>query len=197
LAVNSAFSDPELISGVVYQSVGVYEKWPLFMVHGGLSVPWYVIMLAVMGASVSMMRRVPEYQMQADGVGAEEKATTQDKSNSREKKITKGEARERMVFEVLQLIMAPMIAVVAYNAFTPSDRSGAVLLGFASGFSSEPLLVAIRAWVDRMVTSFKSAGIPSDTGRKEQKRSNDDPPGSGGGANRPDGAPADGAGQTT
>jgi hypothetical protein len=142
--VDPAFSDPAIISGVAYDGVGTYKAWPLFMVHGGLSVPWYVIMLALMGAAVSMMRRVPEYQLAADG------------GDDSVVPISKGRAREKMVFEVLQLVAAPMIAVVAYNAFTPSDRATTVILGFASGFSSEPVLMAIRAVVDRTLETLKS-----------------------------------------
>jgi hypothetical protein len=171
-AVDSVFSDPTMLSEVVYQSVGAYQKWPLFMVHGGLSVPWYVIMLAVMGASVSMIRRVPEYQMQADGVCGGDNTGTSAKAKGKLEPISKGEAREKMVFEVLQLVAAPMIAIVAYNAFTPSDRSGTVLLGFASGFSSEPLLIAIRAGVDRLVISLKGAGASSagDADKKKEQK---------------------------
>lgn len=34
-------------------------------IHGGLSVPWYVIIVSIMGGAVSMWRRVPEYQRRA------------------------------------------------------------------------------------------------------------------------------------
>ena len=112
-------------------------------VHGGLAVPMYVITLALMGATVSLARKVPEYQRRA--IDAEDKT------------MTGPRMREALEFEVLQVLSAPLIAITAYNVITPSNMGGSAALGFASGFASEPLLMAIRSLIDRI--TGRAAGL--------------------------------------
>jgi hypothetical protein len=108
------------------------------IIHGGLAIPWYFLMLAVMGAGVSMARRVPEYQRRV-----------QLSSNDKES-LSPSLAREQLVFQVLQVGSAPLIAITAYNALTPGSRAVSVALAFVSGFSSESVLLAIRALADKI-----------------------------------------------
>jgi hypothetical protein len=176
---------------------------PLFYpvtIHGGLAVPWYFIMLAVMGAAVSMARRVPEYQrrvafsLNANGEANAADVTKDPKSpppkpkaeiqaahapqtdgdpnagtgklgNARSNPDDNAKApeargdpddlsptrvREFLVFQVLQVLSAPLIAITAYNALTPSSRAASVALAFVSGFSSESVLLAIRSFADKI-----------------------------------------------
>ncbi len=116
----------------------------------GLVVPLYVVVLAIIGGSVGMNRRLPELQRRA--------AYTYHKKRRKEKDpdpISPVEARERIVFQVMQLLTAPLIAIVAFSALEPDTVTLAVLIGFASGFSSEPLLMKIRT------ASEAVAGIPA------------------------------------
>ena len=110
-------------------------------IAGGMVVPLYVLILSLMGAAVSMTRRVPEYQRRTsmrrgdDGDG---------------ERLDRSHARERLVFQIMQVISAPLVALTAYHAFNPESRAAAVAVGFSAGFASEPILKAIRALVDKM-----------------------------------------------
>jgi hypothetical protein len=110
-------------------------------ITGGLVVPLYVIVLALVGGAISMTRRVPEYQRRA--------------MDSRDP-LTNAEAREYLVFQIMQVITAPLIAITAYYIFRPAAPLESVVVGFASGFASEPILVMIRALVDKL----RPAGQP-------------------------------------
>jgi hypothetical protein len=104
-------------------------------VTGGLVVPLYLIVLALLGGTVSMTRKVPEFQRRAmDPLDP----------------LTNAQAREYLVFQIMQLLTAPLIAITAYYIFSPTNPQQTVLLGFASGFASEPILLLIRALVDKL-----------------------------------------------
>jgi hypothetical protein len=105
-------------------------------IQGGLVVPLYVVVLSLMGGAVSMTRRVPEYQRRT--LDIEDRDMTPDK------------ARENLVFQIMQVFSAPLVAVTAYYLFEPDSGAKSVLLGFVSGFASEPILLAIRALVEKL-----------------------------------------------
>jgi MFS family permease len=106
-----------------------------YKIQGGLIVPLYVIVLAIIGGAVSMTRRVPEYQRRA--------MTIQDP-------LTNQQAREFLIFEIMQVLTAFLIAIVAYYIVAPDKTSTAVVLAFGSGFASAPILLMIRALVDKL-----------------------------------------------
>jgi hypothetical protein len=93
--------------------------WPSVKIEGGLVVPLYVIVLSLMGAAVSMTRRVPEYQQRLI-------PGTPDA-------ITREEARQYFVLQVMQVISAPLIAIAAYHLIEPETPKVSVLLGFIVG----------------------------------------------------------------
>jgi hypothetical protein len=111
------------------------EQRPPYPIRGGLVVPLYVIVLALIGSAVSMTRRVPEYQRRA--------MNTQDP-------LTNVQAREYLVFEIMQVVSAPLIAVTVYYIVKPDTPVTSVLLGFGSGFASEPILLMIRNLVEKL-----------------------------------------------
>lgn len=104
-----------------------------YSLEGGLIVPLYVVVLSVMGAAVGMSRRLPEIQRQA----------AHSVQNSG-KGISAIVARERVVFQIMQIVAAPLIAVTAFAAFEPDTVTAAVLIGFTSGFASEAVLMKLR-----------------------------------------------------
>ena len=106
-----------------------------YKITTGLVVPLYVIVLALFGSAVSMTRRVPEYQRRA---------------MSAQDSMSNIEAREKLVFQIMQVISAPLIAVTAYAIVKPGSLSEAVVVGFGSGFASEPILLMIRGMVDKI-----------------------------------------------
>ena len=138
------------------------------MVYGGLAVPWYFIMLAIMGAAVSMARRVPEYQRDVhvpdpsdDGKTPDAAADPanappipkDDESQSRDVKsntLSPVQVRELLVFQIMQVLSAPLIAITAYNAMIPTSRSSSVALAFASGFASESVLLVISSIAEKI-----------------------------------------------
>ena len=96
--------------------------------------PLYVIVLAMIGSAVSMTRRVPEYQRRA---------------MSSDDPLTNIEVREKLVFQIMQVVSAPLIAVTAFSILKPGSISEAVVVGFGSGFASEPILLMIRGLVEK------------------------------------------------
>ncbi|WNO11520.1 hypothetical protein [Teredinibacter sp. KSP-S5-2] len=120
-------------------------------VVGGIIVPLYFFILSIAGALISMIRRVPEYQR---------RATQQYKDNFEKKikenvelapPITAPEAREYILFQILQVISAPVIAILVYSYSKPENMAAGVLLAFVAGFSSEVVLVAVRKSVDGLL----------------------------------------------
>jgi len=112
-----------------------------FCVDGGLVVPIYFVIVALLGGAVSITRRVPEYQKQS---------TPDYKGNEKQPFIDTSELREYLVFQILQFLSAPLVAIVAYNFVDPSNRAYGVALAFASGFASETILLMIRAIVEKI-----------------------------------------------
>ena len=103
----------------------------------GLVVPLYVVVLAIIGAAVGMTRRLPEIQKRAA------KSYTAN-GNGQEKALSSIEAREKVVFQIMQVLAAPLIAVAAFAIFEPDSLTAGALIGFGSGFASEAILKKIR-----------------------------------------------------
>jgi hypothetical protein len=114
-------------------------------------------MLAIMGAGVSMARRVPEIQRSVQ-------LPSGDKDS-----LSPTLAREQLLFQVLQVGSAPLIAITAYNALTPSSRAVSVALAFVSGFSSESVLNAIRALADKLGPEKPTQGTKQEEPKPPEK----------------------------
>lgn len=110
-------------------------------VSDGLLVPLYFIILALMGGSISLTRRLPELQKQ---VSTEHIATEQ------QPKLTQYEFREYLVFQIVQFISAPFLAILAYYLIEPSNTTNAVALAFTAGFASETILLMIRSVANKV-----------------------------------------------
>lgn len=111
----------------------------VYAVSGGLVLPVYIVLVAMIGGAISLSRRIPEIQKRAepDFPGTPEQTPLQ-----------MFEAREQVVFQIMQLIAAPFIAICSFHMFQPKDTASAVALAFASGFASETILLMIRGIVD-------------------------------------------------
>jgi uncharacterized protein YjdB len=104
-------------------------------ISGGIVVPLYVVLLSWMGSAVSMTRRIPEYQRRA---------------LDPKEAFANAQARENLIFQIMQVLSAPLIVITVYYLFKPDTPAVSVLLGFASGFASEPILLAIRRLVEKL-----------------------------------------------
>jgi hypothetical protein len=82
-----------------------------------------------------------------------------------ENAITMERARELLVFQIMQFVSAPLIAITAYYMVKPSNPTISAVLGFASGFASETILRAIGALVTKLTPA--EAG-PSEAATKAQ-----------------------------
>lgn len=118
---------------------------PLHHIQGGLVIPLYVVVLSLMGAAVSMTRRVPEYQRRL--------------SPGDPSYMTYDQAREAMVFQIMQVGSAPLIAITMYYIVNPDVRATTIVLAFASGFSSETILLAIRALLEKLKPEPQSVNV--------------------------------------
>ncbi|HEY5604732.1 MAG TPA: carboxypeptidase-like regulatory domain-containing protein [Gammaproteobacteria bacterium] len=117
-------------------------------VEGGLLIPLYIIILSLMGGSISLTRRLPEYQKQASpGYAATEK----------QPKLTQHEFREYLIFQIIQYVSAPFIAVVAYCLVQPKDVTASVVLAFMAGFASESILLMIRSVAEKITPKTGAA----------------------------------------
>lgn len=111
----------------------------IYQVSDGFVVSSMMVALAIVGAVVNLMRRIPEFQKRThvDFAGTD-----------KEPQLQPCEAREFVAFQVLQLIAAPFIAMVASYVIAPQSLTSAIALAFVSGLFSEGVLLRIRALVE-------------------------------------------------
>ena len=117
-------------------------------------VPLYLIIFSLIGGAISLTRRVPEFQKQASpNYVPTEQAP----------KLSATMLREHLVFQVVQFISAPLLAIVAYHVLAPNSPGATVALAFGSGFASETVLRWIRGLFDKlspvMTQAFRSGSI--------------------------------------
>ncbi len=127
---------------------GKYGKSFTCEVKDGLLIPLYFIIMALMGGSISLTRRLPELQKQAgsEHIGSE-----------KQPKLSQYEFREHLIFQMVQFISAPFLAILAYYLVDPSDTTSSVALAFTAGFASESILLMIRS-VANKITPETGAG---------------------------------------
>jgi hypothetical protein len=67
----------------------------------------------------------------------------------------------------LQVLCAPFVAITFYNIVLPSSLAVGATLGFASGFASEAVLIAIRAGLEPIVQYLNKTVVTSVKGSAE------------------------------
>jgi len=144
------------------------------IIQGGFVVPFYVILLALVGGAVSLARRIPEYQKRS-GEHYEE--------TPKQPRLCELEVREVVVFQIMQLVSAPFIAVVAFYAIAPNTMNSAIGLAFLSGFASELILLQVRGIIEGLQPHATSMSNP--VNRPETKDDTGDAP-AGGRSDGPD-----------
>lgn len=114
---------------------------PYYAVSGGLVLPFYVVLIAMIGGAISLSRRIPEIQKRAD---------PNFPGTSTQSRLMLYEAREQVIFQIMQLVSAPFIAICSFHVIEPSSQTTTVALAFACGFASETILLMIRSVVEKI-----------------------------------------------
>jgi len=109
------------------------------VIEGGFVLPYYIVLLSFLGASIALTRKIPELQKRSEP--GYEGTIDQPRLDFRT-------VREAVVFQIMQLVTAPFIAMVAFYAIAPSSAGSGIAVGFISGFSSELVLLQIRGMVE-------------------------------------------------
>ena len=112
---------------------------PFVEVSGGIAVPLFVVVMALIGGAVSISRRIPEIQRRSD---------PQYVSTEKEPFMPHYRVREGVVFQIMQLISAPFLAIATMQVIEPNTLASASTLAFATGFFSETILYMIRGVVE-------------------------------------------------
>lgn len=110
-------------------------------VSDGLLIPLYFIILALMGGSISLTRRLPELQKQV---------STEHIGTEQQPRLTQYEFREHLIFQIVQFISAPFLAILAYYLIEPSNLTNSVALAFTAGFASETILLMVRSIANKV-----------------------------------------------
>lgn len=126
-------------------------------ISGGVVVPLYFVFIALLGGSVGLLRKLPEFQYRSDDdyVPAEGEMT----------KLTPNLARDFVLFQLIQLLTAPVVALVAFAIVEPDSMVSTLLLAFGAGFSSEPFLILVREFTER-VADNRAKQVPLGVGAK-------------------------------
>ena len=98
-------------------------------------VPCYVIVFAFIGGVVNLTRRLPEYQ---------KRSSCHFFGTDTEPRVSLLEAREFVIFQMMQFLSSPFVAMVAYYALEPKSVASAVGVAFFSGFATESILLLLR-----------------------------------------------------
>jgi hypothetical protein len=118
------------------------------VVSGGLVVPLYMIVIALIGGCIGMTRRLPELQTRgAPGYKAYYKRNKA-VDPTLKRPLEGVHVREYVVFQVMQAVFAPFLAMVAFALIDPADIAGVVAIGFIAGFASESILLQIKKVAD-------------------------------------------------
>jgi hypothetical protein len=127
------------VAAIDAQTVDSLSRKPHQVIEGGFVLPYYIVLLAFLGASIALTRRIPELQKRSEPgyVGTSDQPRLDFKT-----------VREAVVFQIMQLVTAPFIAMVAFYAIAPSGPGSGIAVGFISGFSSELVLLQIRGMVE-------------------------------------------------
>lgn len=159
------------------------------MVQGGLAVPFYVIILAMLGAGINMTKKVPLIQMAHDiealpedtqsMVAAALKAPVAALVSSGPSVRTPDGAkamagiRKDLINTYMGLISAPFLAIAVYYLLqviaTNIAEPVLVLVAFATGFISDSIVTAITNFASEMISKADKTR-PALGGEKEGKK---------------------------
>jgi hypothetical protein len=128
-------------------------------VKGGLAIPLFVIMLAMLGAGINMTRKVPEIQKDYDSVAitwdAAVRAPIAVLLGSAGERVGQGVAatiRKDLIETYMYFLSAPFLAIAVYYLLQVIATSVAepvlVVIAFATGLMSNTVIGSIIAFAD-------------------------------------------------
>lgn len=138
-----------------------------FVISGGLSVPLYMIIIALLGGLISMTRRIPEFQKRGSlgyrATYADSLKVMEAKGISEFNGVKKNDypleperVREYVIFQMMQAATAPLLAATVYALIDLKSTASVVAMGFISGFASESVLLQIRKAADAVAGQFSN-----------------------------------------
>jgi hypothetical protein len=141
----------------------------LVRVVGGLAVPFYVVMLAMLGAGINMTRKVPPVQIEYENqispdedkfLAAAVKAPllwfrSRRTSISPEHRKATAEIRRHLIENYMDLLSAPFLAIAVYYLLQAIGSNPAepvlVLMAFGTGLMADALIDRIRKFARDLV----------------------------------------------
>lgn len=144
---------------------------------GGIVVPVYFVIMTIIGAIIGLFRKLPEFQDRVEPAYPVEYKKRLADGESPLPPISPERARELVVFQILQVVFAPAIGILAYSYARPNEIASTVVLAFGAGFSSELILVAVRATVDRLIGLGPRPTLARAAGNEPANRNELPPPG--------------------
>jgi hypothetical protein len=145
-------------------------------VQGGLAVPFYVLILAMLGAGINMTKKVPDIQKRHDiealpddsqsMMSAALKApvtalvSSRSRVNTEEGTVAVSGIRKDLIDTYMGLISAPFLAIAVYYLLqviaTKIAEPVLVLVAFATGFISDSIVTAITQLASEMISKRPS-----------------------------------------
>lgn len=119
-------------------------------IRGGLVLPLYIIVFSLFGGAISMTRRLPELQKRATNGYRSYFQRHQSAQPALKTPLAAYEVREYVVFLIMQTLSAPLIAATVYSLVEPRSLASIVVIGFAAGFASEPILLQLRKLAEKI-----------------------------------------------
>jgi hypothetical protein len=139
-------------------------------VKGGLAIPLYVIVLAMLGAGINMTRKVPQIQTDYDSPAAATLSDAlsaplkvfgmaQDDTHPENHRKSPSVIRQELIETYMYFLSAPFLAVAVYYLLQIVASSVAVpvlvVIAFASGLMSESAVGAIMTFADDFLKQQK------------------------------------------
>jgi len=161
---------------VAVNSGGGSEPAPGFdRVLGGLVVPFYVIVLAMLGAGINMTKKVPAIQKEynvtflaQEPQGVVQTALTAPLApfvpgamtpQTPQQKLISSGIRKELIDNYMYLLSAPFLGIAVYYTLqvigNNTSESVLVIVSFGTGFTSDAIVASITTFANGIVQSLK------------------------------------------
>ena len=153
-------------------------------VVGGLAVPFYIVMLAMLGAGINMTRQVPEVQMEYDREITPERQSfimalfhapmtlfQQERVVKSSERAAAARIRNRLIDSYMYLLAAPFLAIAVYYLLqvvaTNTATPVLVLMSFSTGLISDSIVKRITKFAQETIGNGDKPSLESDADKKQ------------------------------